>query len=87
MRMLNLNLEDGKGLVSVAVADDVEVDRIQRFMRDSVAAISITSNPPVVDYHDVARFLTSLGWQARCDAQWHGLRDALPELFEMLSAR
>ena len=37
------------------------------------------------DLHErVAEFLHSIGWRSLCDAQWHGLRDALPELADML---
>lgn len=38
-----------------------------------------------VTHEDVADFLISIGWTGRCDAQWHQLRDAMPELREMLA--
>lgn len=52
MRMLRLDLEDGMGLVSVVVAGDVEADRLQRFMRDSLAAISMTADQPLPDFYE-----------------------------------
>lgn len=51
--------------------------------------------PPVVDgktpgqvnYVDIAEKLCALGWTASNDAQWEGLRDALPELRNMLGGQ
>lgn len=38
----------------------------------------------MIDYNDIAEFLLSIGWRSPCDAQWTNLRDALPQLKEML---
>lgn len=39
------------------------------------------------DYEKIADFLQSIGWRSICDAQWERLRDALPDLREMLSVQ
>ena len=38
------------------------------------------------DYEKIADFLHSIGWRSICDAQWERLRDALPDLRELLQA-
>ena len=35
MKIMHLDLKDGLGAVSVAVSDSLEVDRIERFMKDA----------------------------------------------------
>lgn len=49
MRTLLLNVEDGKGLISIAVSNDIEAARIQGFMRDAREAIAITYISPTVN--------------------------------------
>lgn len=44
MRIINLNLEDGLGTVSVAVDDSLDVGRLSRFMKEAMAAIIAGQN-------------------------------------------
>ena len=42
---------------------------------------------PEIDVGDVADLLYSIGWRSPCDAQWTGLKEALPKLAAMLAAK
>ena len=42
---------------------------------------------PEIDVGDVADLLYSIGWRNPCDAQWTGLKEALPKLAAMLAAK
>jgi uncharacterized protein YodC (DUF2158 family) len=44
-------------------------------------------SPISASYEDIAEKLCSLGWTANNDAQWEGLRDALPELRGMIGGQ
>lgn len=39
MKIINLNVEDGRGIISVAVEDEVDEARLRRFVKDSLEAL------------------------------------------------
>lgn len=65
--------------------------------RDSVAhadaLIAELAKPAVTlpdglrPYEALAEFLNSIGWRSPCDAQWTQLRDSLPKIAALASAR
>lgn len=87
MEIINLNLEDGLGTVSVVARNSLEAERIRGFMKEASDALSASDDPvphAVWPHQKLAELLFSIGWLSPCDAQWHGLRDNLPKIRAML---
>lgn len=69
-------------------ASSTRKDHWQRAASAVLAAFGQAKVSPIsASYEDIAEKLCSLGWTANNDAQWEGLRDALPELRAMLGGQ
>lgn len=78
------------GYTEALMPDEVEQDNKDAYPNMYkplyTLAPTIPEGWPQDHYENVAEFLKKIGWRAQSDAQWHGLRDSLPELFTMLAA-